>query len=258
MCDAVSLSIASTIAGVAGTAANSIGQMNAAKKQREAVATWQAEQKQYRALEEQRQSQMRADAEAARVKGLEQLTPEAQTEAVTAEGERLGDYLNDGETADAPQAVADQAMLSGQQFGTGSFQEELARKISETLGESRERIDALAQAQAYGGSADGLSRRSADIQNEAAQGIDMQNWLRKSSMGAYGAEQAVRPLEVTYNPQPLADLFASLTSVGGYTAGQGGLGAGGVSLPVTTTAIPTAKPTVALPNTMTAPTFRIL
>jgi hypothetical protein len=257
MCDPVALSIASTVVGVAGTAMNSIGQMNAAKKQREAVATWQREQKQYRTLEEQRQSQMRADAEEARVKGLEQLTPEAQTEAVTAEGERLGDYLNDGENAQAPEAVADKAMLSGQQFGEGSFKSEMARKISETLGESRRRIDQLAQAQAFTGSADGLARRNAAIQQEAGQGIDLQNWMRKSSMGAYGAERAVQPMQVSYNPQ-LGDLFASLASVGGFVAGKGGLGAGGASLPVTTTAIPSAAPRAVLPNTMTAPPFRVL
>jgi hypothetical protein len=65
----------------------------------------------------------------------------------------------------------------------------------------------MATVASYGGSAQGLGTVNPQIQAEAGSAIDVQNEFRRGSLGAFNLEQAVEPVQVTYQPSPLANIF---------------------------------------------------
>jgi hypothetical protein len=263
MCDPVSLSIASTVVGAAGTAANAFGQMGAQKKQKQEVDLWQAKQKQDRVAEQGRQENLRQQAEAAQQAGAQQVGGEGQTERQGKEEARLADYLlgqSEASTASPesgapPVAAADATLLSGQQGGDENFQTDLAKKVHESSKGAEQRIKALARVSSFGESFGGLGRDNPILQAQAGQGIDLANEKRRGSLGAFEREKAVNPVQVTYTPSPLASIFSQALSFG--SMGMGGSfgnpfsgGEVGANLPQTTNIIPTSK--WQLPQTTTA------
>lgn len=240
MCDPVSLSIASTVAGVAGSAVNSLGAMGAQKKQQREVQQWQQQQRQNRQNEQARQESMRQEAEAAQQKGVEDVSGTAQTKRQADEEARLAQYLQgqgdaSTETPDpgAPVSASDVA-LSGQATGDKNFKTELASKINDASRSAKQRIGALARVSSFGESFGGLGTTNPLLQQAAGSAIDAQNEFRRGSLGAYNVEQAVDPVQVTYTPSPLADVFSSALSLGSQGLGNK------FGLPEGTTAFPTA------------------
>src|SRR4029077_7351260 len=157
MCDPVSLSIASTVVGAAGTGMSAIGQMNAQKKQANEIDIWQRKQQANRAAENVRQEGMRQQAEAAQRQGLQDVSAEEQTKRQSDEEARLASYLqgdapasNAGAEPGAEVAEADKNMLSGQQGGDQQFKSELAQKISEATAGAKQRLGALARVSSFG------------------------------------------------------------------------------------------------------------
>ena len=225
MCDPgtlAMLSAASTVVGLGGTAASAIGQMSAAKKQENAVNAWQAKQTNFRQQEQGRQEDMRRQADAARVQGLDKLSREQQDAARKTEEERLTDYLQGGAEGEqageaAPLSVAD-AQLSGQNLGDENFKTDMAKKINEATTDARGRIARLARVSAYGDSSMGLGRQNQNALLGAGRGIDMANNARQGSLAAFGTEKAIRPVEMTYS-DPFADAFSTALQVG--SAGLG-------------------------------------
>lgn len=233
MCDPVSLTLASTAIGAVGSVASSVGQAKAQKKQQQEVNAWQRTQTQNRIAEQGRQEELRQQADIERVQGLEQMSGEAQAKRQSEEEARLTDYLQgQGEAANVsgttPVAEADRAMLSGQAGGEPAFKEDLAKKINESSKDARQRIAALARVSSYGESFGGLGTTNPLIQQAASSAIDRQNEFRRGSLGAYNVERAVDPVQVTYQPSPLADVFSTALQVG--TSGLGSMSAGGSSL----------------------------
>ena len=227
MCDP--LTLGALAVGAAGTAANSIGQAKAARKQEETYNQWAESQKRNRANENVRQEELRGKAEAAQQKGVADISAEAQAKAQAEEEARLAALLSEqGDvrptgTPTAPGAVAD-AALSGQQSGGEVFQSDLARGIADAAASAKQRIGALATVQSYGGSYGGLATRNPLVQQEAGSGIDLANAGRKGSLGAYQTEQAVDPMQIEYS-NPIADIASSFLGVG--LQGAGDLAAGG-------------------------------
>jgi len=191
--------------------------MSAAKKQESAVNAWQAKQTNFRQQEQARQEDMRKQADAARVQGLDKLSREQQDAARATEEERLKDYLQGGAEGEqageaAPVSVAD-AQLSGQNLGDENFKTDMAKKINEATTDARGRIARLARVSAYGDSSMGLGRQNQTALLGAGRGIDMANNARQCSLAALGTEKAIRPVEMTYS-DPFADAQLSGQNLG--------------------------------------------
>jgi hypothetical protein len=240
MCDPTVLAIGSTIAGVAGQAANYFGQQSAQNKQEDAYNEWAAQQSKNRALENSRQEGFRKDAQAAQQQGLQDVGADAQKRAQETEEQRLGDYLQgkDQQAApdpSAPISIADKTLSGQQDTGAGpgdQFQSDLATKINQATAASKQRIQALARVSSYGGSQGGLDTVTSEALRKSGSGIDVTNDLRRGSLGAYGIEQAVNPKQISYTPSPLAGVASSLFSIG--TQGLGSMFAGNAATPTVT------------------------
>jgi hypothetical protein len=228
MCDPVTLSIASTVVGAAGSAMNAMGQANAQKKQKQEVEIWQEKQRANRNAENVRQEAMRKQAEAGRQKGVEDISIQSQQERQAAEEARLAASLaGDNPESDAgvesggvPLSVADTSLLSGQQAGDATFQEAAAKKIGEATSNARKRIAAMAKVASYGGTAGGLATTNKEALARSGAAIDAQNEFRRGSLGAFGLERAVEPVQVQFTPSPLANIFSAALSAGAQGLGN--------------------------------------
>jgi hypothetical protein len=58
------------------------------------------------------------------------------------------------------------------------------------------------------------------LQQEAGAGIDKFNEFRRGSLGAFGAEKAVDPVQIDFRPSSMGDIFATALSLG--AQGMGG------------------------------------
>ena len=228
MCDPTVLTIATTVAGLAGQASSYFGQQAAMKDQEKAYNEWAAQQSKNRANENARQEQMRQESQKAQQQGLQDVSAQNQKQTQAEEQSRLTGYLQGGGPegeAPTPVSVADRS-LTGQGAGGGDapagdpFQTELAKKINEATSDSRQRIAALAKVSSYGGSEGGLDTMTREALAKSGRGIDVTNDLRRGSLGAYGIEQAVNPKQISYTPGPLS-MLSPLLGVG--MQGLGGM-----------------------------------
>lgn len=217
------MGIIATVAGLAGTALQVANQMSVARKNEQSVNDWAAYQSRMRQEEGARQENARAQADVARQEGLQEVAPQAMIDTQASEAERLNEDL--GQAADKVN-VSD-ALLSGQKSGSQVFQDTLASKLAGAATEARSRIKALAGLQAFGGSSGGLDYTTGKLLQETGNKIDLANNKRTGSLGAYGAEKAVNPVQ--YFGNPLANAMGSLpANMFGYGMNQMAQG-GGVS-----------------------------
>lgn len=226
MCDP--LTLGALAIGAAGTAANSIGQASAQKKQESEYNRWAQNQKKIRTQETARQEELRGKAEVAREQGVADISAENQTALQQAEAARLAAEMTGGGQQPAanpmaPASVADER-LTGSSGGGEVFQTDLAKKLSDAAASAKQRIGALATVNSYGGSFGGLGTVNPINQQQAGSGIDLANEMRRGSLGAYGAERNVDPKQITYS-NPVADVASQFLGVG--LQGAGSLAAGG-------------------------------
>jgi hypothetical protein len=237
MCDP--LTIGALAIGAAGTAANSIGQAKAMKKQESEYNSWAAYQNKIRGQENIRQEDLRKQAETARQQGVQDISAENQQKEQTDEQARLAKLMSgEGDLQPAPNPTvplsAADPKLSGSSGGGEVFQSDLARKLSDAAASAKQRIGALATVNSYGGSWGGLGTVNPLNQQAAGSGIDAPNEMRRGSLAAYGTERSVDPKQISYS-NPIADIASGflgvgLQGVGGALAGGGGLGGGSLSL----------------------------
>jgi hypothetical protein len=236
MCDP--LTLGALAIGAAGTAANSIGQAKAMKKQEKEYNAWASYQKQIRGQENVRQEDLRKQAETSRQQGVQAISAEQQQAAQAAEQERLAALMTgEGDLQPTPNptvplSVADPT-LSGSSGGGEVFQSDLAKKLSDAAASAKQRIGALATVNSYGGSYGGLGTVNPLAQQESGSGIDLANEMRRGSLSAYGTERNVDPKQISYS-NPIADIASQflgvgLQGIGGAMAGGGGLGGGSLS-----------------------------
>jgi hypothetical protein len=233
VCDPVSLSIASTVIGAAGGVFNAVGASRAQKKQKQEYESWVAQQQNFRQAENVRQEEQRKQAEAAQQETAVKIGAENQKAAQTAEEARLKKQLVTDAGIDAqkqavPTSVADASIANPQASADLSNKSDLARKMNEATADVRQRINALARVSSYGGSFGGLQNRVAEKLGKSASEIDRANEFRRGSLAAYGLEKSIDPVQVTYTPSPIADIFSSALSFGaqglGNAAGQSAFG----------------------------------
>ena len=179
--------------------------------------------------ENARQDQLRSEAIKSQQKGVEDLSSDSQKAAQAAEATRLESALA-GEEATAPgantaQATAD-AAITGGGYGGDVYQEDFAKQLSDAMASAKDRTKALATMQSYGDSFGGLGVRNPILLGEAGAGIDEANFKRRGSLSAYGTEQAVDPMQISYS-NPIADIASSFLGVGmqgvGTAAANGGV-----------------------------------
>lgn len=197
------LGIIAAVAGAAGTAIQVANQISTARKNEQAMNDWAAYQSRMRRQESARQEDMRQRADKARQEGLQEIAPEAMVDTQAQEAERLGDELG----AAADKINVSDALLSGQQSGSQVFQDDLASKLASAATEARSRIKALAGLQAFGGSSGGLDYTTQKTLQDTGNRIDLENNKRSGSLGAYGAEKSVNPVQ--YFGSPVASALGS-------------------------------------------------
>jgi hypothetical protein len=226
LCDP--LTLGSLAIGAAGTAANSIGQANAAKKQNAEYDAWVATQRKNRTEANARQDELRQQAEAARELSVQQLSGESQkaeqdTEQARLEAELAGETEGNTEESNTAKATAD-AQLTGSQYAGDVYQQDFANQLSKAMSSAKDRIKALATVQSYGGSANSLANQNAQALATSGQEIDLANNKRRGELAAYQIAQAVEPESYTYS-NPIADvasqfLGAGMQGVGSAAAGN--------------------------------------
>ena len=226
MCDPTVLAVGSLVAGVAGTAADYVGQMGAQKDQEQAYNDWAATQQRNRAAAAAKDEADRKMADTARSQGLQDVSAANQKDVQANEQARLTSYLQgqqgqpaDQQTGAAPVSIAD-TRLSGQQSGDQTFQTDLASKLSKASADAKQRIAALATVGSYGGSSGGLDVSNALAFSKAGQGIDLGNEFRRGDLGVYQTQQAVNPLQYTYTKSPLSGLASNALAFGAQGVGK--------------------------------------
>lgn len=228
MCDPTVLAIGSTVAGLAGTAANYMGQRSAQKSQEAEYSKWAMDQSRNRAMENVRQDQMRQEATASVQQGISELEASNAKKNIEDEQARLSQYLEGKDaagndlpsTTTAPVSQADRALSGQLQSSDPEFKGVLAQKLSDATKDSKARIAALAKVQAYGGSSQGFGQQSKQALTETGRELDVIGNLRRGSLGAYSAEQAVNPRQMTYTPSPFASLASTALSIGAQGLGN--------------------------------------
>ena len=226
MCDPASLAIASTVAtgvGAVGSLSSSMDAMAAQKRQQEETLKWQQEQKQFRNIEAARQESLRQEAEAARQAGVEQLSAEQQKANQETEAERLATELTgQGQKANpeesSPIAAADLAIAKDS--AGANYKSDLAAAINSATKGARQRMTALANMSAYGDSMGGMGTKAETALRESGADIDMFNEFRRGSMGAFGVEKNIDPVEIMHTPSPLADVFSTALQWGAQGLGN--------------------------------------
>jgi hypothetical protein len=251
------LTLGALAVGAAGTAANSIGQAKAAKKQEAEYSSWANVQEKNRANENIRQEGLRKEAQTAQQKGVADLSAENQKRVQEEEAARLTKLTNEETmqptaSPSAPTSVADPT-LTGSGGGGEVFKTDLAKGIADATASAKQRIGAMATVNSFGGGTYGsLDTVNPLALGAAGRGIDEANEKRRGSLSAYGVEQAVDPNQIEYS-NPIADVASSFLGAGFQGAGNyaaGGPGLGG-KLGVSSIFDGKVKPKVApLKNTM--------
>lgn len=230
------------VAGAAGTLSNAMGQSAAAAKQQRDYEAWAAQQHANRVAANIKDEQDRQQAEAARQQGLQQLSPDNQAATQKAEQDRLTKYLQGdpnqpasttstpGATAPStPTSVTDDIMARNSNVTDPYLKSDLATKLNAASAAAKARIAALAGVSSYGGSSGGLDQLTSRALQTSGQGIDLANEFRKGDLGVLATEQAVNPIQTTYQPSPFASMAGSLLQTGAQGVGQALSKAGGLS-----------------------------
>jgi hypothetical protein len=228
LCDPTVLAVGSLVAGVAGTAADYMGQADAARKQEQAYNEWAAQQHANRVAAAAKDEQDRQVANAARVQGLSDVSAANQKTEQATEQTRLTSYLSgQDQTANeapstsgqSPTSVAD-PRLSGANLADPSVKADLADKLGRAAQDSKNRIAALAAVSSYGGSSGGLDVSNANAFAKAGEGIDLGNEFRRGDLGVYQTQQAVNPVQWSYTKSPLSGLASTALSFGSQGLGK--------------------------------------
>jgi hypothetical protein len=249
------LSTAATIAGVVGSGINALGAMRAQKRQEKNIDSWAARQNMNREAEQARQEDLRGRAEQARQQGLTDLSADAQKQTQTEEEARLAEYLNSAEATPEPGVAvsgADKSLVAPASDDPG-LQSDLASKLANATAGAKQRLQALARVSSYTGSSGGLGIQNKEALAGGGRGIDAANEKRRGSLSAYGLERGIDPVQVQYQPSPLADIFSGIGQLGaqglGNAAGKATFSkrfpaapTTPFKLPYTTTSIPTPRP----------------
>jgi hypothetical protein len=226
MCDPASLAIASTIAtgvGAAGSIVTGLQAANAQKKQQREVVAWQREQQKNRQMEQIRQESLRQGAEQSRQTTVEQLSAEQQQKAQADEEARLATYLQGDQQQATPEAAtpvseADKNLLTSTSSST--FRSDLAAAINNATKGARERMKSLAGISSYGESFGGMGTKAQEALQAGGRDINMFNEFRRGSLGAFGVESNVDPVEINQQPNPLASIFSTALQWGAQGLGN--------------------------------------
>jgi hypothetical protein len=222
MCDPISM--IGLVFSIGSAVANMQAQEDMANQQNAANDAWVAYQRRQSQEYSARDEELRRNAEAARTAATSELTPEKQTAAQEKEQGRLEQTLTPEDLAkmadNDPNVIASK-MLSGQQDTAGPVKADIQKQIAAAAQEARQRINALAAVQSYGGSQYGLTNRANTIFNAAGQDIRLASDERQGQLAAYNVAKAVEPIKIVQHGGGSA--LGGIAGAGAKIAG-GGLG----------------------------------
>ena len=215
MCDPMVAGVIGAVASAGSALMSSQAQASAMRKQEEANAQWIAYQKKSRAETWANEERLRAKAEAARQNALQQVTPDEQKKAQTAEETRVQQDIAPKDMVDTqPQLIGDK-LLQGQKGGDQGIVADIGSRITQASRDARARIAALSTIQSYGGSQFGLQNRAQDIFNQSGQDIRLAGDERSGNLAAGQVAMNVEPAKITSSPSPWGGIASSLAGLAG-------------------------------------------
>jgi hypothetical protein len=204
------------VAGLASTALNYAAQSSMQKAQSQANNEWAARQRMNQVRENQRQDELRQRAEVSRQAAVDEMAPAEQQKAQETEQARLTKEIEPSITEGS---AVDKNLLSGQtELGGNAFVADVGSKVAEATKQAKRRLGALATVASYGNSFGGLGIRNQEVLEKGAEGINLNNDMRKGSMAALQIEQNVSPRQ--YSLSPTAGLVGGIANTLAGAAGQ--------------------------------------
>jgi hypothetical protein len=205
------------LALTAGGAAMQYSAASSANKARErSTQQWLSYQKQKRSIQQMKDEQNRAKAQAAQEGAVNQLGQ--SPDAVNQETQRLSEDLNSGNMMEAaPEATTNDQLLAAQGADQG-FKTYAAKQLHNAATDARKKTQALASMQAYTGSQHGFQNRTNNILMDANQQIDLRNNYRKGDLSTYQLAQNIQPLQVG---EASGGIGNAMADIGGKLMGGG-------------------------------------
>ena len=219
MCDPITLAglALSTTAGVGqAVAANQVAQQQETANNA-AVQYWRERQ----VAEQARQDRLRRQASENVEQGRERLAEAAQTEAIEGESRRLSDVFGPEDRVNEQGEIVGDQLLSGQALGDQRTRETIASELADATERSRERIAALANLSAYGGSEGGLQRYIGTTLTNTANEVARTQNLRQGGLNALQTELAVQPRQFVYEPSPLGAILSGVGNIMAFSGSEG-------------------------------------
>lgn len=218
MCDPFTTAIVTTVGSLAATGIGMQQQQRAADSQNRANQYWREYQQRQKAAEDQRQEQLRQQAEGARAQTVDQMGQEDQLKAQGAEEARLNEIYNENPTVDQKDIAS--TFLSGQENGGQVLKDDVASRLSQASADARKRIGALARINSYGGSFGGLQNRNSEIIGAGDTGINTANNMRQGSLSAYNIAKGVNPMQMPNQTDYASGIGSALAGIAGTSWGK--------------------------------------
>ena len=167
---------------------------------------------------------------------LGKVSAPAQEAAQSTEAERLNTlYTKPGSGAGSsqdPSNASNLLLTGGEGSGNQNFMDSLTTQVNQATAQARQRIQALATANSYGGSFGGLGTTVPITFAQGGNDINLANSIRQGNLKTYGVQQQVQPIQYTVGPgttaqQSNAKAFGSLA--GTLAGAAGGKLLGGAS-----------------------------
>lgn len=173
-------------------------QQDMVDKQNAANDAWLAYQQRQSKDYLARDEQLRTNAEAARESSLNELSAGKQQQAQTNEQQRLQTDMTPDKLkamSEGDKQTLNDELLSGSQDTSDQVKGNIQRQLVAAAQEARQRINALAAVQSYGGSQFGLTNRANAIFDASGQNIRMSGDQRQGQLAAYNVAKGVEPIK---------------------------------------------------------------
>ena len=197
-------------------------QQDMVDKQNAANDAWLAYQQRQSKDYLARDEQLRTNAEAARESSVDELSAGKQQQAQTNEQQRLQTDMTPDKLkamSEGDKATLNDQLLSGSQDTSDQVKGNIQRQLVAAAQEARQRINALAAVQSYGGSQFGLTNRANQIFDASGQDIRMAGDQRQGQLAAYNVAKGVEPIKYVQGGGGSA--FGGIAQAGAKAAGSG-------------------------------------
>lgn len=198
--------------GAGASLIDTMGRKKFTKDQDAANARWLAYQRNKAAEFDTQEAINKSKADAALTKNLGVQDQASREGVIDAEATRLGENYTKG----LPEFAQDTLSNSQEAGRSEVFDAAMAKKLAETTASSRERIQALARAGAYGGGTQfGQGQTLGDVLSRAGEDIGFANDARGGATRTLQRYQTVQPDVLEYKQSPLVPILSAASSIVG-------------------------------------------